>query len=107
MTGTEGSTAGSGRKPPLVQAGAYRAEPEPTGASKSQAQLPLDGRRWRALSRLEMLATRLLGGNRGFDFADHSQLTCGDGAQPKTAILLPAWTTHGARVPSSERNRRE
>jgi hypothetical protein len=26
-----------------------------------------------------MLATRLLGGNRGFDFADHSQLTCADG----------------------------
>ena len=59
-----------------------------------------------ALSRLDMPATRLLGGNLGFDFSDQSLLTCGDGAQPETAILSPAWTTHGAPVPSSERNRR-
>jgi long-chain acyl-CoA synthetase len=31
-----------------------------------------------------------MGCNRGFDFADQSQPTCGDGAQPETGILSAA-----------------
>ena len=80
--------------------------PEPTGASKSQAQLLSDGRRWRRCLGSKCRRPACLGCNRSFDFADQSQLTCGDGAQPETAILSPAWTTRGAPVPSSERSRR-
>ena len=104
MTGTEGTTAGVREKKPFgFQAGEYRAEiPNPLARRRARRNCRRMADDWRRCLCSTCRRPARFGCNRCFDFADQSQLTCGDGAQPETAILSPAWTTHGAPVPSSE-----